>query len=341
MENNKVLNTVNDDTEHSASESKKALHNFFLDVCICTHNPRPDILRRVLTSLAHQSAEKELFKVVVIDNASIPPLTAVDLALLTDAGIVSAIVREPKLGNVFSRARAYQETNCEWILFVDDDNELQPDYIKTGVEIIRNRPELGCFGGKLELPKETHVHGWIVPLLPFLAIRDFGEKEITNIADYWGQWEPATAGGFIRRAVLGAYARRILDDPTTHVLGRKGSKILNSCEDSLMMAGAFHLGLACSYQPSLRLYHHVRTERFRLSYLLPLMYGFGRSEVMLEYLCGRTGQWVNQGSVAALRDIGCSALLECSRISWQYALCMMIRRIALHRQRKRLLEKTK
>jgi len=291
-------------------------------------------------SLAGQSAETGSFSVVIVDNASIPEVTSADCAILTEAGIASTIVRESKLGNVFSRARAYQETNCQWILFVDDDNELDPDYIKIGLEIIRNRPEIGCFGGKLELPAGINVPRWVIPLLPFLAIRDFGDKEITNIADYWGQWEPATAGGFIRREILGAYARRILDDPSTHVLGRKGRKGLNSCEDSLMMAGAFHLGLACSYQPSLKLYHHVRADRFRLSYLLPLMYGFGRSEVMLDFLCGRTAHWSVQSNMSALREIMASSRRELTE-SLQYAFCMMVRRIGLYRQRTRLMKDTK
>ena len=320
------------------SESKVIACQDSLNVCICAHNPRPHIFHRVLMSLARQSAEKESFSVVIIDNASTAQLTSVDCAVLTEAGIASMIVREPKLGNVFSRARAYQETNSQWILFVDDDNELDPDYIKIGLEIIRNRPELGCFGGKLELPAEINVPRWVMPLLPFLAIRDFGDNEITNIADYWGQWEPATAGGFIRREILGAYAQRILDDPTTHVLGRKGRKSLNSCEDSLMMAGAFHLGFACSYQPSLKLCHHVRAERFRLSYLLPLMYGYGRSEVMLEFLCGRTAHWSVQSNMSALPEILASFGRELSGSFWQYALCMMVRRIGLHRQRTRLMK---
>lgn len=307
-----------------------------LDVCICTHDPRPDIFRLVLMSLAHQTAEKGSFRVVIIDNASTPPLTADDYAVLTDAGIEAALVREPTLGNVFSRARAYQATKSDWILFVDDDNELSPDYIATGLEIIRNRPELGCFGGKLELPEGLVVPHWMKSLLPFLAIRDYGDKEITNIADHWGEWEPVTAGGFINRAILGLYAKRIFNDPATHVLGRKGKNTLNSCEDSLMMAGAFPLGLACSYQPSLRLNHHVRVERFQLSYLLHLMSGFGKSEIMLEYLCGRSGQWGKQSCISALGKIVNGFRKERMVFSWQYALCMMVRRVSLFRQKKRI-----
>ena len=174
-------------------------------------------------------------------------------------------------------------------------------------------------------------------MLPFLAIRDFGDNEITNIADHWGQWEPVTAGGFIRRDVLGLYAKRVVDDPNTHILGRKGKSTLNSCEDSLMMSGAFHLGLACSYQPKLVLNHHLRSERFRLFYLLRLMYGFGRSEVMLEHLCRRSGDKNGQRG-EGLRGISAGFLREFRNFSWQYAVCMMARRAGIYRQANRVVK---
>lgn len=307
-----------------------------LDVCICTHNPRPVLFRIVLTALARQTAGKGSFRVLIVDNASTPPLSVENYGLLADAGVTVSIVREPKLGNIFARARAYQETTGNWILFVDDDNELEPNYIEIGLEIIRNRPELGCFGGKLKLPEKINVPKWMNPLIPFLAIRDFGDKEITNIADYWGEWEPVTAGGFIRRDVIGLYAKRVFDDPETHILGRKGNSTLNSCEDSLMMSGAFHLGLACSYQPRLSLNHHVRSERFRLAYLLRLMYGFGRSEVMLDHLCCRTGNQGSQGVRSSWNAIFIGFIRDCRIFSWQYALCMLVRRVGIHLQHKRI-----
>jgi glycosyltransferase involved in cell wall biosynthesis len=307
-----------------------------LDVCICTHNPRTDIFQLVLKALVRQTEERKSFRVLIVDNASKPSLRVENYGLLSDAGIAVSIVREIRLGNIFARARVYQETTGNWILFVDDDNELEPDYIEKGLEIIRNRPELGCFGGKLKMPEKIKVPEWMKPLVPFLAIRDFGDKEITNIADHWGEWEPVTAGGFIRRDVLGLFARRVLHDPETHVLGRKGNSTLNSCEDSLMMAGAFHLGLACSYQPGLSLNHHVRPERFQLSYLLRLMYGFGRSEVMLDHLCGRNRNIDNQDARSSWRAMFVGFIKDRSIVSWQYALCMLARRAGMHLQHKRV-----
>src|SRR5215469_8284060 len=44
-----------------------------LQICLCTHNPRPEILHKVLTALRRQTASIA-FELVVVDNASTPPI---------------------------------------------------------------------------------------------------------------------------------------------------------------------------------------------------------------------------------------------------------------------------
>ena len=41
------------------------------------------------------------------------------------------------------------------------------------------------------------------------------------------------------------------------------------------MRGAYGLGLSCSYEPSLRLEHHLDPRRFQLRYLARLLVGLG------------------------------------------------------------------
>jgi cellulose synthase/poly-beta-1,6-N-acetylglucosamine synthase-like glycosyltransferase len=45
-----------------------------LSVIICSHNPRPDYLRRVLGALKAQTLPKERWELLFIDNASKEPL---------------------------------------------------------------------------------------------------------------------------------------------------------------------------------------------------------------------------------------------------------------------------
>lgn len=257
-----------------------------LDVCICTHNPRREIFAIVVNAIANQTLANDAYKVWVIDNCSSPALTDADLLPLKTAGVDYTIVVEPQLGNLHARRRAIEETSGELLVFVDDDNEISPTYLETAVNIANENPSIGCFGGKLLLAPNLACPTWIKPLLPYLAVRDYGDDIITNLSNSWGQWEPPTAGAGVRRQVLKRYLERLDEIPEALKLGRRGRSGLLSGEDSLMMRGAFDLGLECSYQPSLVLIHHLNPNRFKLPYLIKLMYSYGRSHVILERTMG-------------------------------------------------------
>jgi len=256
-----------------------------LDVCICTHNPRRDVFQLALAALGRQTLSKDAYRVWVIDNASTPPLTEQDLQPLSDAGVSYVLQLEPQLGTVYARLRAAKETQGELVVFVDDDNELPINYLETAVAIATHHPEIGCFGGKLLAA--TELPQWIQPLQQFLAIVDKGEEVISNCADHWGLWEPPTAGAVVRRAVLDRFIYQMETVPASGKIGCKGTKEILRGEDSLMMRGAYRLGLQCSYQPQLTLTHHIDLSRVKFSYMVKLLFGYGRSFVILERALGR------------------------------------------------------
>jgi glycosyltransferase involved in cell wall biosynthesis len=259
-----------------------------LDVCICTHNPRRDIFAVVLAAIANQTLAKDAYRVWVIDNQSDPPLTDADMAPLKAVGVDYQIIVESQLGNLYARQRAARETSSELLVFVDDDNEITPNYLETVLDIAANNPELGCFGGKLLLADYLSCPPWMKPVLPYLAVRDFGEEVITNASISWGEWEPPTAGAGVRRSVLKRYLQRLEEIPEALKLGRRGRSGLLSGEDSMMMRGTYDLGLKSSYQPRLVLIHHLNPKRFKIPYVLKLMYCYGRSHVILERTLGHT-----------------------------------------------------
>ncbi|MDQ6632059.1 MAG: glycosyltransferase family 2 protein [Verrucomicrobiota bacterium] len=239
-----------------------------------------------MEALGRQTLAKNLFHVWIIDNGSEPSLHDAQMQPLRQAEVTYSILPEPRLGNVFAREKAITSTSGEWIVFVDDDNELADDYLASVMEIIARTPQLGAFGGKLLLAGNICVPAWVVPLLANLAIKDCGDQVISSCAAYWGPWEPPTAGAAVNRRVLNAYLEKMKMGKGSDKLGRKGKKGLLSSEDSLMMRGAFNLGLYCAYQPRLKLKHHIEPRRFRFGYLVRLMYNYGRSHVILDRSLG-------------------------------------------------------
>ncbi len=253
-----------------------------LDVCLCTHDPRPDVLDLAIRSLARQTVGPQAFRVIVVDNASTPPLRDEVLGPLRAAGIDATLTREEKPGLTQARLHAIHRTEAPWMLFVDDDNELADGFIAEGLAFAASRSDVGCFGGKLQLPESVRPPRWAIPFLPYLGIKDAGDAVVTGAAREWGPWEPAGAGFWIRRDQLEAYRARIERDARSLRLGRSGRNGLASCEDSLMAREGLKLGLLNAYVPALALRHHLDPARFRVGYLLRLMRGYGQSHVLLE-----------------------------------------------------------
>jgi len=148
--------------------------------------------------------------------------------------------------------------------------------------------DVGCFGGRLLLPVYLKPRPWVWPFLPYLAIKDEGEKVLYGNGEHWESCEPPCAGAWVARIIAERYRAACEDgDGRLFRLGRVGSGSLASSEDSLMMRGSFDLKMRIAYVPGLRLWHHLDPRRFRFGYLLRLMYAYGSSHVVLESILQR------------------------------------------------------
>ena len=90
----------------------------------------------------------------------------------------------------------------------------------------------------------------------------------------------------MRREVIVRYLEFVDKLPPAYSIGQVGTNNLMRGEDSLLMRMADRAGFACSYQPVLWGIHHLDNRRFRLRFLLRLLFGYGRSYVRLERVFG-------------------------------------------------------
>lgn len=257
-----------------------------LSVIVVTHNPRRDLLEATLASIARQTLQKSEFEVILVDNASVPPLAATRLNL--PPGLDARIVEEPELGIVFARCAGIRAAVGELLVFVDDDNQIDAGYLETSLRIAAAKPEVGAFGGICVPAFEGAVAEWKMQLLPYLGVRDHGPEPIVSRSGEWGPWEPIGAGMVMRRNIGLEFVRIVAEHPEARRLGRCGT-LLMSGEDTLAARSAWLLGYACSYEPELRLSHIMKARRFSFRVLARTLLGHGRSYVVLERLIGRTG----------------------------------------------------
>jgi glycosyltransferase involved in cell wall biosynthesis len=251
-------------------------------VILCTYNPDKRLVDWALASLARQTIGN--FEIVVVDNNSHPPLD--ERELRSRHSLDLRVIRETRQGLIHARCAGIGATSSDLIVFVDDDNQLDPDYMERATAIAEAEPSIGHFGGIARAELAAGIPGWKRRLLPYLGVRDHGPEPITSQEASWGKWEPIGAGMVTRRAVALEFVA-LATARSASRLGRNGASLMSG-EDTLMARAANRLGFACSYQPSLRLTHYIKPSRLRPHVLASTLEGHGRSYVVLERVLGRT-----------------------------------------------------
>lgn len=252
-----------------------------LTVVICTHDPRKDHLERTLSSLAAQDLDRRLWELVIIDNASKNGVCdRVDLSWHPAA----RLIREERLGLTPARLRGIEESRGELILFVDDDNVLQGDYLKLALDLARRYPVLGVFGsGRIEPEYEETPDPLLSEYLTMLALRTVRSAHWSN--DPEDGLLPWGAGMVVQRAVAERYRAVVLADPLKQRLDRAGNT-LNSCGDDEFSWVATEMGLGKGVFPELRVLHLINKTRTQREYLLRLTEGHAFSRTFLRHLHG-------------------------------------------------------
>lgn len=238
-------------------------------VIIPTYNPRPDYLARVLAALKAQTLSPKQFEILLIDNASTPPVA------LSDAPDVR-ILREPKPGLRFARECGILAAQSEILFFVDDDNVLAPDYLVQGLELFAAQPAVGAAGGRIIPEFESAPASWVAPHHDLLALRDFGP---TPAVSRWREGDrahypwcaPLGAGMAVRKSCALAYVQALQTMLDAEV-DRQGSALGGAGDNELILCGVLRQGYEVAYAPALRATHLIASRRLTCEHLTHLLY---------------------------------------------------------------------
>lgn len=261
--------------DNGMAQETHALRDPILSVVLCTHDPRPDHLRRTLDALRRQTLPCDQWELVIVDNASREPLSdAWELSWHPNA----RFERELQLGLTPARIRGIRETRGDLVVFVDDDNELDQRYLETVLMLARQRPDLGCFGSARIIPEfEEPPASDLEPYTRVLALRDEADGWSKDPQDWYYPWG---AGMVVRRAIARAYVEEVTASELKMQLDRRGTA-LNSCGDDEFSWIATRLGSQRGIFRSLEVKHLIGARRVRKEYLLALHESFGYSRALL------------------------------------------------------------
>lgn len=238
-------------------------------VALCTHN-HAERLARTLAELPRILAPKASWELLIIDNASRDATPELLARYVWPQDWAVRIVREEQLGIANARNRAIQEAKGEYLIFIDDDETADPDWLCAYERlIVAHHPD--AFGGRIEVMFEDPRPAWLSDeLLGFLGRLDWSDQSMPLTLPS----TPLYTGNFgFRRSLCDRVGR------FDSALGRMGS-VNNGGEDVDFYRRLLRAGFNIWWTPDAVIHHRIQAAKLNRRYFLDLHYRQGRMEAI-------------------------------------------------------------
>lgn len=238
-------------------------------VALCTHN-HADRLARTLADLHALKQPEAAWEFLVIDNGCRDESPQILARHTWPEGWQVRVIREEKLGLSNARNRAIAEADGDYVIFMDDDETADPDWLCAYERLIRaQNPD--AFGGRIRVLFEDTRPAWLKDeLLGFLGELNRSD-EIIQLTDPYTSFHGGNFG--IRKTVCDRVG--LFDD----MLGRKGRDNTGG-EEVDFYRRLLAAGFKVWWTPEAVIYHRIQAEKLTRGYFLDLHYRQGRVEAI-------------------------------------------------------------
>lgn len=248
-----------------------------VSVVLCVYNSKD----RIVPTLQHLSQQRGIIfpcEILLVDNNS-SDKTA-DIALESWGNNTSPfdlrIIKEPRAGTMHARHRGIVESKYRYLLFCDDDNWLNPLYVKTAFELIYNDPGIAAVGGCGILEFESHFNPpeWTENFKKTFGAGPQGKKDGDTT---YGKGCLYTAGAILDRAWLDRLYSLGFE---SSLKGRDG-KSLVAGEDTELTYALKLIGGKLFYSSALHFKHFMPARRITWPYVRKMWRSFGYSDFLI------------------------------------------------------------
>ena len=248
-----------------------------ITVILCCFNSESRLLQ-TLSHLSKQITNGLCWEVVVVDNNSTDATAEVARRHWVQLGSPASLnlVFEPKPGLSTARQKGLASSHYDLVLFCDDDNWLEPDYLHQAHELMSQDKRIGILGGLNTAVADGPLPEWFSAVEYAYACGPQAEED----GDVSPQRLYVTGAGMVMR-------RNIFEELTqagfnSQLIDRTGENLSSGGDTELCFATAL-LGYRVVYSSRLKLWHYMEAKRLRWAYLLQLKKGHGESYYKLEY----------------------------------------------------------
>ena len=241
-----------------------------LSLVIATYN-RAESLITALKSVVEQSAPKEQWECVVVNNNSTDSTQErFDAFAAAHPDVRMRMVNEVRQGLSYARNRGIGESEGEYIAIIDDDERIAPDFISSYIALFDSTPDAMAAGGPIVAEYPSGKPRWM---------SRFTERPIANTMYFGPKVTLFPAGRIpgggnmaIRRSAIRRYG--VFDTS----LGYVGEQLIGGEEcdlfERLQIAQAKYY-----YVPGAVMYHIIPKEKLTQAYLSRLSYNVGVSQL--------------------------------------------------------------
>jgi glucosyl-dolichyl phosphate glucuronosyltransferase len=220
-----------------------------LSVVICTYN-RAELLPVIFESLANQTAPRNLYEILLVDNGS------TDSTKRTAESYFVKIPNmryeyEPEIGLSSARNHGWRQARGEYVGFLDDDCKVPADWIANALRVVQEIGPHG-FGGPFYAFYNSPKPAWFKD--------EYGSHVQGDAPRALKENEYLDGGNmFIRCDILQSFGGFRAD------MGMKGREIAYGEETQFFMRLRSEMKEAVLfYDPSVFVYHLVRAEKMKL-----------------------------------------------------------------------------
>lgn len=133
-------------------------------IIVCCYNSAPLLPATILHLSKLKQPDTYGVEIVLVDNCSTDDTAATARSLWEGFGqpFAMTVVEEPVAGLSFARQRGIADSRYDYLLFCDDDNWLDPEYLIRAAEVLESIPMIGVLGG-LGTPHYEHIPSYWPP----------------------------------------------------------------------------------------------------------------------------------------------------------------------------------
>lgn len=251
----------------------------FFSIIVCTYNPDRNIFNRLLSSLKNILVENTFgVQFIFVDNNSKHSIAEYEeIKKFAELRNNTLLISEKEPGLTQARLAGVNKAKYEWIIFFDDDNEPDVDYLQRAQELIDKYPEVGCWGpGSINVEFIGTASNFACSHRQLFQERKMNQTVVDNV-----RWEqnayPYGTGMIVKKEVLSEYNKNVLLGNYS-LTDRKGNSLISGGDTQILLT-AIKLGYYAGSSPCLKLNHLIASKKTRYKEILRLAFSLSASAI--------------------------------------------------------------